>query len=177
MGEHGAAGHVDIHVTRSLASLFTWHEVDLANVRDEVGVKNTAVIFREIFSLFREKVGLAGIDLRDISVSHHLIGKGANGPRAILALPIFELFRAHIPHERAANDRHAFRFDPFFIGTVLVHHELDIGMNLELFYRSCHSKLPPANLMLRRYCGRRWRVNSASRFSLDSTPALSYVSP
>src|SRR5438093_6370979 len=89
---------------------------------------------------------LAGIDLRDISVSHHLIGKGANGPLATLALPIFELFRAHILHERAADDRHAFRLDPFFIGTVLVHHELDIGMNLELFYGlNCHSKLPPAN--------------------------------
>ena len=69
MGEHGAAGHVDIHVTRSLASLFTWHEVDLANVRDEVGVKNTAVIFREIFSLFGEKVGVAGIE----AVFEHIV--------------------------------------------------------------------------------------------------------
>src|SRR5207244_12192828 len=50
---------------------------------------------------------LAGIDLRDISVSHHLIGKGANGPLATLALPIFALFRTPLLHERPADDRPA----------------------------------------------------------------------
>jgi hypothetical protein len=81
---------------------------------------------------------LARIDFGDISVGHHLIGKRANGSLAILALPIFELLRAYILHESAADDRHAFGLDPSLVGTVFVHHELDIRMNLEFFCWSCH---------------------------------------
>src|SRR5882724_2940663 len=244
VGEHGAAGHVDIHITRSLAALLPWHEVDLPDIRDEVRVQNTAIIFGEIFSLFGEKIRIArieavfeniirvvdelrvakelkcnrlagkseitarlhaagvevlmpgierdcerrtplplegpfgcalipdgcraassshgddlfvelalrfsaltGIDLGDIGVGHHLIGKSANGPSAILALPIFELLRPDILHESAADDRHAFRLDPFFVRTVLVHHELNIGMNFEFFCWYCHENYLSVSLL------------------------------
>src|SRR4029450_9420989 len=69
MGEPGAAGHVNIHVPRAFAPLLPRHEVDLADVGDEVRVQNTAVVFREIFSLFGEKFRVAGIE----AVFEHII--------------------------------------------------------------------------------------------------------
>src|SRR5215471_966751 len=47
---------------------------------------------------------LAGIDLTDIGVRHHLVRESANGPFTVFAFPIAERFGAHIPHESAADD-------------------------------------------------------------------------
>ena len=69
VSEHRAARHVDIHIARALAPLLPRHEVDLADVGDEVRVQNTAVVFREIFSLFGEKFRVAGIE----AVFEHII--------------------------------------------------------------------------------------------------------
>ena len=85
-------------------------------------------------------------ELGDVGVGHHLVGEHANRALAIFALPISELFRAHVFDERAADDRHAFRLDPLFVGTVFVHHELDVGMNFEFFHGSGHSELPPCEI-------------------------------
>src|ERR1700752_1558730 len=86
------------------------------------------------------------IDLGDIGVGYHLIGKSADSSLAILALPILKFFCAHVPHESPADDRNAFRLDPLLVGTVFVHHELDIGMNFEFFCWSCHDYLPDSLL-------------------------------
>src|ERR671918_1660077 len=69
MGEHGAAGHVDIHVTGSLAPLLSGYEVDLANVGDEVRVQDTPIVFRKILSFLREKLCVTGIE----TVFEHII--------------------------------------------------------------------------------------------------------
>src|SRR5512139_836023 len=53
---------MDIHVARALVALFPRHQIDIANVGNEVGVQNAAVVLREIFSLLGEKLGVAGIE-------------------------------------------------------------------------------------------------------------------
>src|SRR5215472_9279533 len=47
---------------------------------------------------------LAGIDLTDIGVRHHLVRESANGPFTVFAFPITQGFGSHIPHESAADD-------------------------------------------------------------------------
>ena len=69
VGEHRAARHMDIHVARAFAPLFPRHEVDLPDIRDEVRVQNSAIIFRKIFSLFGEKFRIAGIE----AVFEHIV--------------------------------------------------------------------------------------------------------
>ena len=52
MREHGAARHMNVHVARALAAFFSRHEIDLADIGDEIGMKYAAVIFGEILSFF-----------------------------------------------------------------------------------------------------------------------------
>jgi hypothetical protein len=226
---------VNIHIARALAALLAWHEIDFPDIGDEVGMKNAAVIFREILPFFGEKLGVAGIetvfkhiirvedklgvaeklerhrlagerkiaaglgaagimmlvpcvkwnregaasfpfedslrrafvphagrapassdgddffieltlrfgalsriDLGDVGIGNHLIGKRANSPLALLTVPISKFLGAHVLDECPADDRHAFGFDPFFIRTIPVHHELDIRMDLKFLHRPCH---------------------------------------
>jgi hypothetical protein len=89
------------------------------------------------------RCALARVDFSDVGVRHHLIGESTYRAFAVFALPVAELFRAHVFHKGAADDRHAFRLDPFLVRTVLVQHELNIGMNFEFFHWSCHKKIDP----------------------------------
>src|SRR5919106_6206364 len=83
----------------------------------------------------------ARIDFRNIRVGYHLIGKSTYRPFAVFTLPVAELFRTHVFYKRATDDRYTFRLDPFFVRTVLVQHELNIGMNFKLFDGSGHGIL------------------------------------
>src|SRR6266576_2809856 len=60
---------MNVHVARALATFFSRHEIDLANIGNKVGMKNTAVIFGEIFAVFGEKFRIAGIE----TVFEHVI--------------------------------------------------------------------------------------------------------
>src|SRR6266550_6148353 len=67
--QHRAPRHMDVHVARALATFFSRHEIDLANIGNKVGMENTAVIFGEVFAVFGEKFGIAGIE----TVFEHVI--------------------------------------------------------------------------------------------------------
>src|SRR3989304_9863015 len=62
MGEHGAAGHMDVHVARPLAAFFPRHEINLADVGNEIRMQNAAVVLGKIFSLFSKELGVAGVE-------------------------------------------------------------------------------------------------------------------
>jgi hypothetical protein len=85
---------------------------------------------------------LPRVDFSDIRVSNHLIGKRADSPFALFTLPIAKFLGAHVLDERPADDRHAFGFDPPFIGTIPVHHELDVRMDFKLLHGRRHKNLP-----------------------------------
>ena len=53
---------MDVHVARSFAALLPRHKVNLPDVGNEVRVQYAAVIFREIFPLFGEKLRVPGIE-------------------------------------------------------------------------------------------------------------------
>jgi hypothetical protein len=69
-----------------------------------------------------------------------LNGAGYGYNRSIIQ--IAEIDSEIAQKELAANDRHPLRFDPILVWTVLVHHELDIGMNFKFLLRSGHYSPP-----------------------------------
>ena len=58
--QHGAARHVNVHVARALAALLARHQVDLPNIRNEIRMQDTAVVFREIFAVLEKNSGSPG---------------------------------------------------------------------------------------------------------------------
>src|SRR5258706_16237666 len=86
----------------------------------------------------------AWINLCDVAVRDHLIGKRADRAFAPFALPWAKFVGAHVLNKFTADDRHALGLNPLFIGTVLFHHELHVGMNFKLFLRTGHGHAPPS---------------------------------
>src|SRR5438309_6817168 len=61
VSEHRAAGHMDVHVARSFAAFFSRYEIDFSYVRNEIGMENAAIVFREVFAFLGKKFRVTGI--------------------------------------------------------------------------------------------------------------------
>src|SRR4029077_9691437 len=62
VGEHGAPSHVNLDVAGALAALFSRDQIYFPDVRNEIGMEDTAVILGKVFSFFGKKLRVAGIE-------------------------------------------------------------------------------------------------------------------
>src|SRR5919108_2847673 len=94
VGQHRTARHMDIHVARALAALFSGNEIDLPDVRNEIGVKDSPVILRKVFSFLGEKLFITWIEavlkhvavvVNKFRVSKQLESDGLAGEREVTA--------------------------------------------------------------------------------------------
>src|SRR4029077_15040724 len=94
VGEHGAPGHVNVHVAGALATLFSGDQIYFPDVRNEIGMENPAVILGKVFSFFGKKLRVAGIEavfeyiiriINKLRVAVELEGNGLARERKIAA--------------------------------------------------------------------------------------------
>src|SRR5712692_9373263 len=67
--EHGAPGHVNVHVAGAFAAFFSGDEIYLPDVGNEIRMKNAPVVFGKVFSFFGKKLRVTGIE----AVLEHVI--------------------------------------------------------------------------------------------------------